>query len=58
MANFDAEQAMAFASSIEHLSNKGELRLVPAALAHLEIEVQFLRDALEEYAAQSSPHTK
>ncbi len=58
MANFDADQAMAFAISIEHLSDKGQLRLVPAALAHLEIEVQFLRDALQEYAAQSSPHPK
>lgn len=55
MANFDAEQAMAFASSIEQLTEKGQLPLVPTALAHLESEVRSLRGALQEYAAHSSP---
>lgn len=56
-ANFDAEQGMAFAESIEHLCAKGELQLVPTALAHLEIEVHSLRDALQEFAMHASPET-
>ncbi len=49
IANFDAEQAVAFARSIEHLCDTGELQSVPTALAHLEIEVHSLRAALREF---------
>ncbi len=54
-ANFDAEQAMAIAGSIEQICGKGELQLVPPALERLEVEVHALRDALPVQAAHPSP---
>ena len=43
-ANFDAEEAMAIACSIEQMASKGDSQWVPSALAHLAVEVRSLRD--------------
>ena len=48
-ANFDAEEAMAIACSIEQMASKGDLQPVPSALAHLAVEVRSLRDVLGGY---------
>jgi len=48
-ANFDAEQAMMLAGSIEQIASKGDSESVAPLLADLEAEVQSLRDVLSRY---------
>ena len=58
-ANFDAEQAIIIAASIEQIATKGDLEMVPEAFAHLQVEIQSLGDVLNGCAAQStSPLTR
>ena len=49
-ANFEAEQVISIASSIEQMAFRGELQAVPSALVDLEAEVQSLRGLLQDYA--------
>ncbi len=53
-ANFEAEQVVSIAASIERTASRGELRAVPAALLDLETKVQALRCMLTSYALPSA----
>jgi len=55
-ANFDAEQVMRLAGSIEQMASQGDLLQVVAPLASLDSEVQSLRDSLQEYLVHSASH--
>lgn len=53
-ANFDAEQAMTAAGAIEKMASKGELQLIPPAVAHLEGQIQSLCDKMHAYTSRAA----
>ena len=53
-ANFEAEQVVSVAASLEQMASRGELQSVPPVLLDLETEVQALRGMLKGYTLQSA----